>query len=238
MLDRLRDKHLEKMVKYADKIKTRSLCHTSVPGWRSRAFNSVLYLYNHAKDLEEKQLALCIDMCHVYMISFNNSTGGFYDRWANMRAEFEERLEELHETDELKKLHEAYEEDNSDVGGIWVNHKERKVSFPIDRRCIPVNCKFCTHHGYLHADIFKENHYASAYICENPNAERFGLLMSGGLLCKQAVSDDDKKILSYVIHVSADMSALNEHLKMQGVDATAVLSIERRGNNLWMYYIV
>jgi len=217
------DRHIEKLVKYAERTKTRSLCHASVPAWRARGFSSAVYLFNRIKQIPEYHLSDIIEAIEQFIVSFNNSTGGYYERWEAMKLEFEERLEERQET-------EGPEEDSS--------VREAAICVPIDRQCIPVNCKFCEHHGYLHDDTSRDNVYTSAYSCDNPEAERYGLLMGGkgGLLCKHAVGNQ-RKILSYVAHVSVDTSVFSDYLKTQGKNASSIISIERKGDNLWMHYI-
>ncbi len=214
------DKHVEKLVKYAKKTRTRSLCHASVPAWRARAYGSAVYLFNRIKQIPEHHFEDIIGSIAQFLVSFNNSTGGYYDRWENMKFEFQERLEELEE-----------DESEGDV-------REAAICVPIDRQCIPVNCQFCKHHGDLHSDASRDNVYTSAYSCDNPKAERYGLLMGGvgGLLCKHAVSDQ-RKILSYIVHVSADTSVFSKYLETQGKNASSIISIERKGDNLWMHYI-
>jgi len=101
-MEKLIENHMRKIQTYAAKIATRSLCHSSVPGWRGRAWNSMHYLCKHLDELSEIRLTMCILMCEKYLISYNNSTGGYYERWLNMQAEFEEQLEMLLEVDEVK----------------------------------------------------------------------------------------------------------------------------------------
>ena len=181
------DRNMEKIQKYAERITTRSLCHASVPGWRSRAHTGMVYLYRHMSRLTEEQLSICIDACHKYMISFNNSTGGFYSQWEDMKAEFEEHLEERQEVGEDAPKCVPH----NDAHNVFTDNDG--ILVPIQNRCIPVNCKHCKHHGYLYANKPGDNTYSSAYRCGNIIAGRYGLLISGGLLCKYSERPDWSK---------------------------------------------
>jgi len=90
-------KHIGKMDSYSEKISTRSLCHNSVPVWRSRALTSTSFLLNHINMLSDNQLVLTIRMIDKFLVSYNNSSTGYYEHWSTMQAEFRERLEWLQE---------------------------------------------------------------------------------------------------------------------------------------------
>lgn len=169
---------IEKVEELAKRTKTRSMCHSSIPGWRHRAYGRVCYLHKNINALDEDCLERAIKACERFIITFNNSVGGYYGLWEQMKLEFQERLEQLREEDD----------------GPWeavrtIKSENEIVNIPPHSRCIPVNCKFCTHHGLL-LDDDRDNVYTSAYLCENPNAERFGLLMSGAMLCRSSQEPD------------------------------------------------
>jgi len=90
-------KHIGKMDTYSEKISTRSLCHNSVPVWRSRALKSVIFLSDHINMLSDNQLTLIIRMIDKFLVSYNNSNTGYYEHWLTIQAEFKERLEWLQE---------------------------------------------------------------------------------------------------------------------------------------------
>ena len=99
-MDSLIDLYIDKLRKYAEKIGTRSLCHASVPVWRSRALGAATYLHSEfgLRELGEEQLNTIIKIMDKYLCSFNNSTGGYYERWLEMTKKFEQRLEYLKTT--------------------------------------------------------------------------------------------------------------------------------------------
>lgn len=177
----LLDRYIVKMRLYAEKIPTRSLCHNSVPVWRSRAFSAAKYLCRNTDKLDLDQLTIIDKLLDQFIYSFNSSTVGFYSAWCDMKAEIQERIECLQEEDEKESL-EIIEETEGDTGGVHVLGDKRNIP-----GCIPVNCKFCTHHGYLAADTFKNNVFTHAYLCENPKAERYGLLMASSPACRHMV---------------------------------------------------
>lgn len=99
--------HIKKMELYAIRISNRPLWHNSVPVWRSRAFENAIVLLKHINILSESQLTLIVELIGEFLISFNDSTSGYYDRWVGMRADLVERQEYLQEEDNV-----ASNEDN------------------------------------------------------------------------------------------------------------------------------
>lgn len=230
------DKHMKILERLAAKVDARPLGHAGVPAFRSRAYESAVYLSNHVSVLDKEQLSLAIELCDKYLISFSNDTGDYSGRWAHIKAGFEVRLESLVEEDELESPVEEDEDEESQ--DILVSSINRTSNIPIDHRCIPANCKFCTHYGYLSKETAGDNTNVcstNAYLCENPNAERFGLLMSAGFLCRQAIGPGEV-LMEYVVHVSAGMAPVYDYLTAQGLDADSIVSIQCRGDNNYVFY--
>ena len=175
-------KWIRSMSTYAARIKTKPLYHSSIPGWRGRALTNVRGLHRNISALNEIQLTVIIGHCDQFIVSYNNSTGGYHDWWVDTRAEFKERLEYLQEIDD---------DTHNDADNVFTDNDGHLV--PIQNRCIPINCKYCEHHGYLYADKPEGNTYSSTYRCSNIIADRYGLLMSGGLLCKYSERPDWSK---------------------------------------------
>lgn len=216
-------KHIEAMRKKVASIKAEPSHHGSVPAWRARAYTSACVLYKRANDLTEGQLVEVIDFCEEFLVSYNDSTGGYHDRWADMRVEFKERLECLQEEDT----------DEATVNNT-VNTPTQNMF-----RCLPTNCRFCTHHGYLHSDTLRQNAFSGAYLCGNPKAERHGQLLANANICRHAVSpgcdapksdalksDSTHRRVEYIVISAAGIKHLNAQLRRKDIDIDDVISVE------------